>query len=196
LTTNHMVHYENLMRRYRPTVSHLNQTASRNGHNCRLPRYHQVPVSLDPRTKARAKPGLVVHCQVCEALWQVRTRNTGYPDTDLVWSEMKPFTKFGANRAKNKAVGFNGDTAWEKPDPQSWDWDKGKPEAMNGETIWQMSYPEMCAAGENQCSKTWEMGHAEIGGPTKWTTYRCVLKDGHGGSHESPSEVNGMTGTR
>jgi hypothetical protein len=196
LTRNHTSEIDSVIERYRPISSHPNTTRARNGHDCKLPVWVGFPVALNPHTGKRAEVGLIVHCEVCDALWEVikapiHIRVNG---PDLLWIEQRRLTKRRRKRLMNGAIDFSEATAYAKPDPAGIDWSVDRPRRPNGMHWWQMDFEEMRGYGDNRCESTSRIGHGPIGGLMTYFTHQCVLKKDHAGSHESPDPHSGAHG--
>lgn len=182
-----------VIERHRPP-SRSNPSVARSGHNCDLPVWVGFPVSLNPDTCHRAEPGLVVHCEICDALWKVVNAPRNMDGPDLIWVEQTPRRMSSRSWLLGRAIRFNVVTAWAKPDPATIDWSEEKPLRPNGMPWWQMDFEEMLGHGVDQCTSTYETGYGPIGGPMSHYTLRCVLKVEHQGLHESPDPHSGACG--
>lgn len=194
MTTHPASVMEKVFEQHRP-LSHPNSSVARNGHNCNLPTWVGFPVSLDPRNYRRAEPGLIVHCEICDALWKVvqpswPTRN----GPDLLWVEQLPRRKSARSRLLGAAIDFNEAKAWTPPDPTTIDWSGDRPLRPNGREWWQMEFEQMLGHGTNRCASESRTGHKFGDGPWEYTNHHCVLKVSHQGVHESPDSHTGGYG--
>lgn len=181
----------------RPPTLNRNVTISTSGHNCKIPVWVQIPVSIVPWKGGRAPVGYIVQCEICKAYWQARSVRARLGEPDLIWVQITKVRTNWWSRGQEPTpdLVFNHDVAWVKPDISNWDWNKGKPPRPDGMAWWQIDFPELLGTEMDRCNSMCTTRHkppgaleyVQLGG-------RCELLGEHKGTHEAHAIFGGPTG--